>query len=283
MGALLAHALFCLLFLPSVFVVSDAYGQEAQAIKQHRSEVMGEVFVTIPFTPVLFAQHETTVAQWQFFWQIPRCLGSQATLCSEPGSSGGDGHLARCAGFCAWLTDKERQQGKLQESQSYRLPTSEEWDTAVGLLRTRKTDLDMDEQVRDDRAFPWGQEWPPPKGVGNFAEGEIPNYSDGQIFTAPVGQFKASAEGLYDLAGNVWEWTWKGEVRAEQDGVLRGGSWAYFRSDCLRSSYLYKVPGQLRMPTVGFRCVFEDRQRTALMLVTMEQEKKDCVTSVVTR
>jgi formylglycine-generating enzyme required for sulfatase activity len=266
---------FCLSFFLFLFVVFDARGQAPEEMKQHRSEVMGEVFVAIPFTPVLFAQHETTVAQWQTF-----LADSKYVWDHKPHFAQGQDHpvvmvtLQDAQAFCAWLTDKERQQGKLNESQTYRLPTSEEWDAAVGLLRTRKTDLDMDEQVQDDRAFPWGSEWPPPAGSGNFAEAEIPNYSDGDIFTAPVGKFKASAEGLYDLAGNVWEWTWKGEVRAEQDGVLRGGSWAYFRADCLRSSYLYKVPGQLRMPTVGFRCVFEDRQRTAVMLVTMEQEKK---------
>ncbi len=266
---------FCLSFFLIAFAAFDAQGQKPEEMQQHRSEVMGEVFVAIPFTPVLFAQHETTVAQWQAF-----LADSKYAWDHKPHFSQGPDHpvvmvtLQDAQAYCAWLTEKERQRGQLKDSQTYRLPTSEEWDTAVGLLRTRKTDLDMDEQVRDDRAFPWGSEWPPPERVGNFAEGEIPNYSDGHVFTAPVGRFKASAEGLYDLSGNVWEWTWNGEVRAEQDGVLRGGSWAYFRADCLRSAYLYKVPGELRMPTVGFRCVLEDRQRTAVLMVTMEQEKK---------
>ena len=35
-----------------------------------------------------------------------------------------------------------------------------------------------------------------------------------------------TAEGIYDLAGNVWEWVWDRKVQALPVGGLRGGSWA---------------------------------------------------------
>jgi formylglycine-generating enzyme required for sulfatase activity len=64
------------------------------------------------------------------------------------------------------------------------------------------------------------------------------------------------------------------QVKAEQEGSLRGGSWAYFRPECLRSSYRYRVPATLRMPTIGFRCVFEDKQRSAALLATLETNRQ---------
>jgi formylglycine-generating enzyme required for sulfatase activity len=262
------------LCLSLLFFWASAFGQRPEEMREHRSAVLGEVFLAVPFTPVMFAKHETTVAQWRLFLAEAKYAWDHAPHFEQAGD-----HpvvmvtLQDAQSFCAWLTEKERAEGKISATQLYRLPTPAEWDTAVGLLRTRKATLNVDEQVQDERAYPWGPQWPPPAGVGNFAEGEIPGYADGHRYTAPVGSYAASADGLHDLAGNVWEWTWQGDLRAEQEGVLRGGSWAYFRAECLRSAYLYKVPGDLRMPTVGFRCVFEDRQRTAVLVVAAEQEK----------
>jgi formylglycine-generating enzyme required for sulfatase activity len=258
-----------------VLLSTTSAAQEAGEMKEHVSTVLNEKFVVIPNTAALFARHETTVAQWQAFLADSRYEWSY-----KPHFKQGPDHpvvgitLQDAKSFCAWLTDKERTQKKITPTQAYRLPTQLEWDTAVGLLRTRKPDLAVDEQVQDEQTFPWGTRWPPPPKVGNFAEGEIPGYEDGFPFTSPVGQFAPSAEGLHDLAGNAWEWCWDGEIRAEQDGVLRGGAWNYFRQECLRSGYVYRVPGDLRMPTIGFRCVFEDRQRTATLLANAESSRE---------
>lgn len=261
-------------FIVLLMPFTSGMAQKPEDIREHTSS-LGERFVVVPGSPALFAIHETTVAQWQTYLSE-----SKQTWDYKPHFTQAPDHpvvgvsLQDAKIFCAWLTDKERTAKTLNMAQSYRLPTQAEWDAAAALLRTRKPDLTIDEQVQDERTFPWGMRWPPPPKAANLAEGEIPGYEDGFPYTSPVGSFSASPEGLHDLAGNVWEWCWDAEIRAEQEGILRGGSWAYFRPECLRSSYTYRVPADLRMPTVGFRCVFEDKQRSAALLAVAEQNKE---------
>lgn len=270
-------SLFRLIFTGAALLTSweSCFSQKPEELVEHVSATLGEKFVAVPGASVLFAVHETTLKTWR---QFVESSGYDWTY--KPYFEQGEDHpvvgitLQDARAFCAWLTDKERAENKLNMAQSYRLPTQAEWDAAVALLRTRKVDLTVEERVEDERTFPWGMKWPPPPKVGNFAEGEIPGYEDGFPFTAPVGQFTASGEGLHDLAGNVWEWCWDPQIRADQEGVLRGGSWAYFRAECLRSDYAYRVPSTLQMPTIGFRCVFEDKQRSAALLAVLEQNRQ---------
>lgn len=259
-----------------LLLCGPALGQIPNEHLEHTSSTLGSKFVSVPGTPALIATHETRLSDWQAF-----LTASGYAWTYKPHFEQGPDHpvvgitLEDARAFCTWLTEKERSEGKLNTAQSYRLPTRVDWDSAVGLLRTRKPDLTVEEKVTDERVHVWGMSWPPPKKAGNFAEDEIPGYEDGYPFTSPVGQYPPTAEGIYDLAGNVWEWSWDPEVRAEQIGVLRGGSWAYFRQENLRSSYLYTVPVDLRMATVGFRCVYEDKQRTATMLAAAEKVKAE--------
>ena len=91
--------------------------------------------------------------------------------------------------------------------------------------------------------------------------------SDGHADTAPVGSFEPNAFGLYDVLGNVWEWTddcWnESYAGAPTDGspwasgdctrrVLRGGSW-HFRPVILRSANRGWLSAGNRYSSLGFR------------------------------
>lgn len=248
--------------------------QSPEVIQRHQNG-LGMTFVAVPGAHPLFATHETRVSDWDAFVK-----GSGYTWTYKPHFAQTGDHpvvginLQDARAFCSWLTESERAAGKLKPGQTYRLPTPAEWDAAVGLLGTRRPDLTMEERAEDNRTHPWGLAWPPPAGAGNYEAARIPGYQDEHPYTAPVGSYKPSAEGLYDLGGNVWEWCWDAEVRAVQTGVLRGGSWAYFRQECLTSVYAYSVPAELRAPTTGFRCVMEDGQRTSVLLAAEATEKQ---------
>jgi formylglycine-generating enzyme required for sulfatase activity len=167
--------------------------------------------------------------------------------------------------FCAWLTQKETQAGLLEAGQLYRLPTDAEWSEAAGLPpENGATPEERDGKLPD---YPWGRQWPPPAGAGNYADSSqrgatlrIPNYRDGFPQTSPVGSFAPNARGLCDISGNVWQWvqdSYKGNngPRGKEWGVLRGGSWGTSRQAELRSSYRNVVDRTERDVIFGFRAV----------------------------
>lgn len=146
----------CLLTLIATLVpVFPGMAQKPEDIREHTSS-LGERFVAVPGSAALFAIHETTVAQWQAF-----LAESKQSWDYKPHFNQGPDHpvvgvtLQDAKMFCAWLTDKERAAKIINVAQSYRLPTRREWDAAVVLIRTRKPDLTVDEQVQDERIFPW--------------------------------------------------------------------------------------------------------------------------------
>lgn len=251
---------------------------DAAPVQPHTSS-LGTRYVSVPGTTVMFAIWETRLSEWnEFLRQRKHPWSYQTHFQQTPEHPVVGVNLQDAVAFCNWLTETERAKQLIDSSQAYRLPTPDEWDAAVGLARGRKKlGLTAEEHLLDDRVYPWGQDWPPPDKTGNFADGEIPGYKDGYPYTSPVGSFTPSKEGLFDLAGNVWEWTQPAEIRAQPTGILRGGSWAYFRAECLTSAYQYAVPVDLRAPTTGFRCVFDDKRRTASLLAATAAADKQAV------
>ncbi len=157
--------------------------------------------------------------------------------------------------FVEWL-NWETGSGK-----RFRLPTEAEWEYAAraGAITRYYWGNDIDPRYANfsDRNDPTGA------SVGNL--------DDGQSVTAPVGTYQPSALGLYDMAGNVWEWTcseyqpnYGGEeqrcsVKRINEGqrVTRGGSWNNGPGELRSAKRLPRKPGD-RDALTGFRVVMEE-------------------------
>lgn len=145
------------------------------------------------------------------------------------------------------------------DAQSYaqwagkRLPSEAEWECAArgGV---------------EGKLFPWGDG--EPFSQCNFAPRGKKD-ADGYAFSAPVGKFPANAIGLYDMAGNVWEWCedfydasyYKtGPVKnptgpdSGYTRVLRGGSWLSINPKHLRCSSRMELKPFVQDRYYGFRC-----------------------------
>ena len=170
--------------------------------------------------------------------------------------------------FCKWLTMTERGRGLLEEGQSYRLPTDDEWSMAAGLPRERG-DTPGERNQRVGGIYPWGFTWPPTPVPGNLwdktaavkakKKESIESFDDGFAELAPVGSFEPNENGLRDLGGNVWEWVqeeYGGEdPKQKKLGVVRGGSWRSFAQEEVLASHRRPVGAGVRSDDVGFRVV----------------------------
>ncbi|UVT18906.1 MAG: formylglycine-generating enzyme family protein [Nitrospira sp.] len=156
------------------------------------------------------------------------------------------------------------------------------WDDAQAYCRWAGKQLPTEAQFEyatragTTTGYWWGQGHPGARRVENLADesardflgGIITGYDDGARRTAPVGSYEANPWGLYDITGNVAEWTadWydanyysKSPVRNPtgpsngQYRVLRGGAWSTVLV-YLRSAYrLWSTPTH-RKSNIGFRC-----------------------------
>jgi hypothetical protein len=155
--------------------------------------------------------------------------------------------------FAKWLTDKERTEGRLAPGERYRLPYDWEWSVAAGLTETRDG-LPKERHMRIKDVFPWGAQWPPPAGAGNYGN-FIPGFRDGFERSSPVASFATNRFGLHDMGGNLWQWCEDWFDAERMNRPLRGGSWSNDPADTLWSSYRHHIPSHRRYTSNGFRLV----------------------------
>ena len=218
-------------------------------------------------------QHEVTNAKYQTFVAAtghppPRGIGYTAVYellkndyepWNDPGFNHPDQPVTTVTWFdatayCEWV-------GK-------RLPTEAEWEKAArgGLEGAR---------------YPWGNT-EPDNTSANFADSQTefewrsPDVNDGFLFTAPVGTFPPNGYGLFDMAGNVWEWcadwyspTYYSDVQGAESPprnptgpdtgerrVLRGGTW-YRAVHTIRNAERVSDFPSNSLNVVGFRCAMD--------------------------
>ncbi len=157
------------------------------------------------------------------------------------------------AKVCKWLTERERQRGVISKAFLYRLPQDREWSDAVGLSHeSGGTPAERSGRIKD---YPWGAEFPPPRGAGNYHPSlRADDFSE----TSPVGSFAANPLGIYDLGGNVWEWCLDKYDRDGDRRALRGASCFNDDDEYLLSSFRDKAAPGSRRNNIGFRLVLSE-------------------------
>jgi len=153
--------------------------------------------------------------------------------------------------YIGWLNQKLG----LNSAHGYRLPSEAEWERGA-------------RGGRDNLKYFWGDRFTP-----NSANGAGQYEGDQWPYTSPVGSFPANPYGLFDIAGNVWQWVedcyhptyagmpeavihigaaWDSACDASDRRVLRGGSWID-PPRVLRVADRGGSPPEMHYGYVGFR------------------------------
>ena len=246
------------------------------ASRSEQGRRANEVLVPVTLsTPFYIGVHEVTNKEFSA-WKSAHDSGA-----GEHAALAGDKNpvanvtWAEAAQYCNFLSSREGLDPVYEERfgdyeairplpNGYRMPTEAEWAWTLRYGESTKAPK-----------FSWGDQWPPGKDAGNYADRSaadivptvLANYNDGFASTAPVGTFPANALGIYDAGGNVAEWVndfytlpTPGLTEPVVDPlgpergtthVIRGSSWKHAGVTELRLSY--RDYGDARRTDVGFR------------------------------
>ena len=136
--------------------------------------------------------------------------------------------------YCLWLS--------LLSDMEYRLPTEQEWEWAAGGRRG------FPNKILSVKKYPWGDKpEPTPKHA---------NYGNNEGSTTLVGRYPegATQEGVYEMAGNVWEWIENWFEDGTDFKVLCGGSWNYDMKNLLCQARDINFPESGDV-NIGFRVI----------------------------
>ncbi len=233
------------ILIPSGEFSMGTDGEEGQADERPKHKVFLDAFY--------IAKYETSNIQYHTFLEatdhrLPEnCCDSKYNLWLEHKVPDDVGNLPvvniswdDAAVFCKW--------------NGGRLPSEAEWEKAA--------------RGTDERLYPWGNE-PVSRERANYSSASVRFWDGlGTLDKVTQGSFGRSPYGVYQMAGNLWEWTqdWYEEAYYAKSApknplsssagtmrVIRGGSWRN-TSDALRASNRNKHIPDSRVLYIGIRC-----------------------------
>ncbi|MDA3898209.1 MAG: SUMF1/EgtB/PvdO family nonheme iron enzyme [Desulfobacteraceae bacterium] len=210
-----------------------------------RIKVLKPEMLPIPgMNSVLLGKYPVTVAEFQTFvenqgyqnknywqegweikkeqeWSAPGSWENQMENRNRPVT--GVSWYEACA-YCNWLSE--------QTNLFYRLPRSQEWETAA--VHPGGGD------------YPWGRKEP---------NTELLNYDRNVGNPTPVGFYPSGSAygGHFDMAGNVWEWNLDDADENRVYRIISGGSWDTDARFCRSNSHYHSDPSDHDFDLVGFR------------------------------
>jgi len=204
----------------TTFVRSTGYVTDAE--KQHNAMVF------VPPMPEFRWSLDPTAS-----WRFPngRKLGGIEGKMSHPVTTIS---FRDASAYCKWA--------------GVRLPTLDEWEAACRAGTTTKFFFGEDEKLIGQYANIW-------HGRDHLK----PDYSDGFMYTSPVGTFKPNPFGLYDMYGNVFQFC-TGHLHGDRTSAIvhaRGGSWWCSKNACCfyNSADIGSVNIRASFSNQGFRVV----------------------------
>ena len=241
---------------------------------------MGDARVVVPVHTVTVSAF--AMDKWEVpieFWESVRAWGNAHGYDLVVGGSSGAKHPVHSVNWfdvVKWCNARSEKEGKVPTyyedgamSKVYRsgdkAPAGVKWDAGYRL----PTEAEWEKAARGGVAgklYPSGMDAALSPTLANFKES-----NKGK--TMPIGSYGANGYGLYDMAGNVWEWCWdyggeyaqtaqtdpRGPISGSSP-VIRGGSWDYGGAEfCRVADHRSSTPGR-RDFNYGFRSVLPPGQ-----------------------